>query len=109
MATTTSYGDWNNRGDKWALTVEQSVIGAFGTEGADGFDFDAIVSDYRDAINAALPNGVTLSGNDFYGPYHQAASDFDGYPVDEDGHLDIKAVIDSVDLWKIIARHDHTA
>src|SRR5690606_34496329 len=66
--TTTSYGTWNNRVDGDALTVEQTIAETLGD--ADEYDIDAIAADYRTAINKALPEGVTLAGNDFYGPYY---------------------------------------
>src|SRR5690606_14552492 len=36
---------------------------------ADDYDIDAIIADYRDAINERLaPHGITLAGDEFYGP-----------------------------------------
>ena len=93
---TTSYGTWNNLVDPRALSVEQTISEALGAFGAD-YDIDAIAADYRAAINAALPEGVSLNGNDFYGPY------------DKDDRLDIKSVVDSVDFWAIVAKHDTSA
>lgn len=103
---TTSYGTWNNKVDRYRLTVEQSVVEAFGAEGTDGFDLPAIVADYRAAINEALPQGVTLVGDEFIGPYRPEPDAFAGYPVDDDGGLDIKAIVDDIDLWAIIEKHD---
>lgn len=99
MTTTTSYGTWCNRVDQYSTTVEHSVAEAFGSEGDSGFDFDAIVRDYRTAINAALPDGVSLCGNDFIGPY-----DSDTAPG-SDGDLDIKGIVDGVDLAAIMEAH----
>lgn len=113
MTTTTSYGTWNNHGDRSNLTVEATV-----TDFINGGDsewrerceksgaFDAMVDDYRQAIADALPDGVSIAGNDFYGPYYAADKDFDGYPVDEDGDLDIAAIIADIDLGEIVDRHD---
>ena len=109
MATTTSYGDWNNRADRHALNLETSVTEAFGAWGDDGFDTEAIVREYRDAINAALPDSVALCGDEFIGPAYPASDEWDGYATDEDGRLDIKAIVDGIDLWAIIERHDHTS
>lgn len=103
--TTTTYGTWCNRVDPDSLTVEQTVTEAFGSEGYDGFDIDAIVREYRSAINDALPDSVTLSGDEFIGPYNDEDCHFDGYPTTETGALDIKEIVDGVDLWKIINRH----
>jgi hypothetical protein len=109
MTTTTTYGTWNNRVDTYSADFETYVMDAFGSEGADGFDFDAIVADYRDAINDALPASVSLCGSEFVGPYYEADYDFDGYPTDDDGRLDIKAIVESVDFWEIAAKHDTNA
>ena len=103
--TTTSYGTWCNRVQPFSLTVEQSALEAFGSECPDGFDFAAIVSEYRAAINGALPPSVTLAGDEFTGPYEPG--EWDGYPVDQDGNLDIKAIVDGIDFWAIATRHQH--
>lgn len=109
MTTTTSYGTWNNRVAPYELTVEHTVTEAFGSEGPDGFDFDAIVADYRAAIDAALPDSVFLCGDEFIGPYYEADRDFESYSLDEDGRLDIRAIVDGIDFWEIATRHDKTA
>lgn len=103
----TSYGTWLNVA-KSTRTVEEAVATIFDAEGTDGFDVEAIVTEYRNAINAALPNGVTLAGNDFYGPYNTTEDQFNDYPADDDGDLDLAAIVDGVELWPIIERH-HTA
>lgn len=103
--TTTSYGTWNNRVEPYALTVEQTVIEAIGDH-AEDFDLDAIAADYRDAINDALPDGVSLNGDEFYGPYSRDDANFDGYALDEDDRLDIKAIVDGIDFWEIAAKHE---
>jgi hypothetical protein len=92
MGTTTDYGSWVNHVDQYAPTVEQTVEAAFGTEGPEGFDIDAIVRDYRAAINQALPAGVSLAGDEFIGPW----------PCVD---VDITACVESVDLWAIVERH----
>lgn len=109
MATTTSYGTWVTRVDRYSVNLETSVTEGFGSWGADGFDFKAICADYRQAINEALPDSVTLAGDEFYGPYTPADGEFDGYPIEEDGRLDIKAIVDSIDLAAIVERHDLSA
>lgn len=113
MATTTDYGTWNNHGDRSALTVEATVTGYISGGDSDWLErvektgaLENMVAAYRAAINAALPDGVTLAGNDFYGPYYDADKDFDGYPTDEDGALDITAIIADVDLAAIVDEHD---
>lgn len=106
--TATSYGTWNNNVEPFTLTVEQTVSEALG-EFADEYDIPAIAAEYREQINAALPDSVSLCCNEFIGPYRQADTDFDGYPITEDGALDIKAIVASVDFWAIAERHDQTA
>ncbi len=108
MTTTTSYGTWNNRVERLAANFEASVYEALGDFAGD-YDIDAIKADYRAAINEALPDGVSLNGSEFYGPYYEADRDFVGYPHDEDGRLDIKAIVDGVDFAEIAARHDNAA
>lgn len=105
MTTNTSYGTWCNTIDRYSTSLESTVAGCFGSEGDDGFDTEAIVSEYREAVNAALPASVTLSGDEFHGPYYAEDQDFDGYATDRDGNLDIKAIVDSVDLNAIVERH----
>ena len=110
MVTTTSYGIWNhydiwNHVDRYNLTVEATITDAFGADGADGFDFEAIVSDYRTAINAALPPGVALCGNEFI---TDCVFDCDCDCDAAAGARDIKTIVDEVDLWEIIERHDST-
>jgi len=108
MIVTTSYGTWNNCVESGELTVEQSVLVALG-DYADDYDIDAIAADYRAAINEALPEGVTLAGNEFFGPAHAADATWGPELEDEDGHLDIKSIVDSVDFWAIVAKHDTSA
>lgn len=104
--TNTSYGTWNNHVDKYATGLEHSVMEAFGSYGADGYDFDAIVDDYRNEINAALPDSVALSGDQFIGPAHTEDDAFEGYPLSEYGTLDITAIVESIDLQAIMDRHE---
>lgn len=113
MTTTTSYGTWNNHGDRTNTTLEATVIDYInGGDSewrerieADG-SFDAMISDYRQAINDALPDSVSLNGDEFYGPYYDADKDFDGYPTDEFGGLDIASIIEDIDLGDIVAKND---
>src|SRR5207302_1769732 len=76
--TTTEYGTWNNYGDASSVRVEDSVA-AFLNEFADDYDFNGLVRAYRDAINEALPEDVSLNGDNFYGPY--PLNDRGGVPV----------------------------
>jgi len=101
---TTSYGTWNNRIDPHSLSVEQTVYEVLG-DFADEYDVEAIAADYRQAINAALPEGVSLVGNEFIGPYHAKDATW-GPELEVDGRLDIRAIVDSVDFWGIVAKHE---
>lgn len=49
---------------------------------------------------------MSLCGNDFYGPYYADDTDFDDYPVDERGRLDITEIIKGIDLAPIVERFD---
>ncbi len=104
MTATTSYGNWN-RVEPSDLTVEQSVAVALGDFAGD-YDVDAITSAYRAAINDALPEGVSLCGDEFYGPHNPGGDAFSGHPADENGRLDIKAIVETIDFWDIAAEHD---
>lgn len=106
MSTNTSYGTWNNHGDRLTsnveTTVEDSLNGGSGewvermrTSGA----IAKIISDYRDAIEAALPPSVSLCGDQFIGPAYEADCDWDG-------DLDISGCIKAIDLYAIVERHD---
>jgi hypothetical protein len=108
MTTTTSYGTWVNHGDQMSVNVETSVYEALGSY-ADDYNVDAIVAEYRDAINDALPTNVNLCGDEFIGPAYPADQDFDAYPTDDDGNLDLHAIVESIDFWAIAARHDRSA
>lgn len=106
MTTTTDYGTWKNTVDGSSLTVEQTVEESFGTEGTEGYDIDMIVLEYRTEINQALPMGVALCGDQFYGPCYEGDQEFEGYPLNEYGDLDIKSIVDKIDLWEIIKRNE---
>lgn len=101
--TTTTYGTWTSV-DHYSVTVEQTIVETLGDYGSE-YDIDAIAAEYRDAINDALPDGVTLSGNEFYGPYYADDVTWDraDYPTVE-GSPDLMVLVDSIDLWAIIAR-----
>jgi len=109
---TTTYGHWTTLVDDNALTLEQTVfefisgadrdwITALEESGA----LDRIIADYRDEINNSLPPGVVLTGSsEFIGPFEHDG--WEGYPTTEDGDLDIAAIVESIDLSAIVARHD---
>ena len=102
MATTTSYGTWVNHTIGSAMTLESEVHEALMDADCTDEQIEAVADAYRDAINAALPDSVSLCGNQFYGnAYPQDCTDQADYPHDENGRLDIAAIIESVDFWAI--------
>jgi hypothetical protein len=58
---------------------------------------DDMVSDYIDAVNSALPDGIVLAGSEFIGPAD------DRY--DRSVHALIREAIDSADVDAIVQRH----
>ena len=104
---TTSYGTWTSRVDPYSLSVEQTVREALG-DYADQYDVDAIAADYRQAINQALPEGVSLCGDEFIGPYHSDDATW-GPELETEGRLNIRVIVESVDFWGIVAKHEITA
>ena len=93
-ATTTSYGSWVNLGGGF-LSVEDSVHEALG-EYAGSFDVDGLVDAYRAAIDAALPEEISINGSEFYGPY----------PAPADATDTIRSAVASIDLWMLADRFD---
>lgn len=111
---TTSYGHWTNIVEHTADTVEQTVsrfLTAADPDWAAELEengvLDDIVEEYRNAINAALPAGITLAGSEFFGPAELDPAEWDGdYPVTSDGRLDIAEIVAGVDLGEIVAKFD---
>lgn len=114
MTGTVKYGTWSalTRGTRdnptQAETVE-ATLAVFLGENFNDYDTRAIIADYREAVNAALPNQVSLNGNEFYGPSANKANGFDDYSRTERGELDIAAIVDSVSLEEIAWEHNLTA
>lgn len=98
---TTSYGSFSrNVADPGGAGSMRDYITTALGDHADDYDIDAIIADYRDAINERLADqGITLAGDEFYGPY----------PRPENAGETIADAIESVDFWEIVARHDTTA
>lgn len=103
MAVTTTYGSWLNHASE--LTVDHTIQAAVG-EYANDYDLNAVKDDYVTAVNAALPDGVFLVGDEFHGPYRDEDADFDGYNLAEDGRLDIKTIVADVDLYAIVEANE---
>lgn len=113
MTTTTSYGTWCNRVNSYSTSPDADVLDyinggdtAWQERLAASGLLENIQREYRDAINDALPAAVTLCGDEFIGPYQPDAGEFNGYPVDEDGLLDFKAIVDDIDLGAIVNRNE---
>lgn len=111
--TTTSYGTWCNRVSPYSTSPDADVL-----DYINGGDNDwqtlldasgalrQIQAEYREAINAALPDSVSLCGDEFIGPAYPDDDEFAGYPVDDDGVLDFKAMVEGIDLAPIVDRND---
>ena len=105
MTTTTSYGSWyNNQG--YTLTVEQAIADAISGGDSDWIErldstgaLERIAADYRNAIDEALPAGVHLTGDEFIGPAYEKDHTWDGT-------LDIREIIEDIDLFAIVERWD---
>jgi hypothetical protein len=112
MPTTTSYGTWYN------VTSHNLTPGADLLDAINGGDSDwqermaksgaleRIETEWRQAIESALPIGVSLCGEEFIGPAYEADRDFEGFPIDEDGRLDLTAIVESIDLMAIVEKRD---
>ena len=113
MTTTTSYGTWCNQINQYSTSPDSDVLdyinggdNAWQTLLDESGALKLIQSEYRDAINAALPPSISLCGDEFIGPYEPDDGEFDGYPVDEYGTLDLKALLEDIDLEPIVERND---
>lgn len=114
MTTTASYGTWANHGDHYSVSVEATLADYISGDpewrervestGA----FAKMAAAYRAEINAALPDAVALCGDEFYGPAYPDEGEFDDYPTNDGGGLDISACIEQagIDLGAIVERHD---
>lgn len=113
MTVTTDYGTWTNHAGGYNTTAEADIADYINGGPSDWVNrvmdegyLDRMAEAYRAEINAALPHSVSLCGSDFYGPYYEADQDWDGYPVDEHGSLDISEIIAGIDFDPIMERFD---
>lgn len=90
---TTEYGTW---ADATSYHRPEDGIAEYLADQGDAYDAAAIAADYRAAIASALPEGVTLAGDQLYGPY----------PRPDDYAEQIDGAIDAVDLAAIVDRHE---
>ncbi|MCX4792536.1 hypothetical protein OG369_42945 [Streptomyces sp. NBC_01221] len=111
--TTTSYGTWCNRVNQYSPSPEADVLDYINGGDNDwqrrleaSGALELIQAEYRQAIDAALPDSVSLCGDEFIGPAEGDDDEFDGYPTDEYGVLDFKAMVEDIDLEPIVDRND---
>ena len=111
--TTTSYGTWCNQVAPYSTSPDVDVIDFIGGADSDWQErveksgaLEEMQRAFRAAIDAALPDSVSLCGDEFIGPAYPDDDEFDGYPVDEYGALDIKAIVDEISLEKIVEAND---
>lgn len=102
MIPTTCIGTWVNYGDRWNTSVEATIAGFLNGGDADWRErmeesgaVDRIAEDYRAAVDAVLPEGISLCGDEFIA---DVDVDFD---ADE-----IREAIEEIDLGEIVERHD---
>ncbi|MEV6165737.1 hypothetical protein AB0L71_28255 [Streptomyces sp. NPDC052052] len=111
--TTTSYGTWTNKVNQYSTSPDADVLDCINGGDSDWRELleksgalDEIKQAYRAAIERALPDSVSLCGDEFIGPAHPEDGEFDDYPVDDDGRLDFAGCIEGIDLDEIIEWHD---
>ncbi|MFE3461387.1 hypothetical protein ACFXKD_27905 [Nocardiopsis aegyptia] len=90
----TLYSGWHREG--LGLSPEDYVAGALGERG-DDYDIEPLVVEFRDAVNAELPEGVSVRGDQVFGPEHDRPE------------VDLVEAVEAVDFWAIAAKHDRTA
>lgn len=93
----TTLGTWLTLGDG-SLTMEETVTAVVGDH-AEDFDMPALVEAWRSAIDAALPTGITLAGNEFYGPIGLSDAEM----------AELRDKIASVELTPLLPRHGKSA
>lgn len=98
MTTTTSYGTWCSLVNTYETSPTDVIYAFLNGNDPDEYDMDSIVGAYLDAIEAALPPDVSLCGDEFIGPAHPEEGEFDGYPIDDFEDLDIKAIVEGIDI-----------
>lgn len=95
---TAEYAHWAQVNDGSAQHyleyIREAIEAGGGNPGE--YDIDAIGDDYRDAIQAVLPEGITFAREEFVGPYPP--------PAGAVGQL--RDLVATVDLWDIVARHE---
>lgn len=105
---TTEYGSWDSTVDPQALNAQGSAVEMLAGYASD-YNTAELGRAYVDAINAALPVRVSLAGEQFYGPWIVKDGEWDGYPTTEGGRLDIKAIVEGVDFWRLARSYEYGA
>lgn len=95
MITNTPLGDYGDVFDYSDYFADYST----------SYDFAAIVAEHAASVNDALPPGYHLTDYQLYGPHNRDDVDLTGYPLTEDGDLDLRAVADTIDFDAIVQRH----
>lgn len=113
MTTTTTIGTWCNTVNAYETSPETAVDNMISGADSDWRELldasgilDTIQTEYRYAIDTALPPEISLCGNEFIGPADTSDCDWSDYPENEDGGLDIAAIVEDIDLAAIIERHE---
>ncbi|MEC4016057.1 helix-turn-helix transcriptional regulator [Streptomyces sp. H27-D2] len=100
---TAVYLTWADANDGSARRYLEYIKELMTSQGLDvaRFDMDAVADDYKDAIQAELPEEyeITFVREMFIGPY----------PAPRDARALVRAAVADADLWAIIARHDPDA
>jgi hypothetical protein len=111
--TTTSYGTWCNRVNTYSTSPDADVddfVGGGDSAWLERIEksgaLDEMKADYRAAIEAALPDSISLCGDEFIGPAYPDDDEFDDYPTDNYGVLDFKAIVDEISLEEIVEAND---
>lgn len=98
----TLYGTWCNRIDRYSSSPDDGIRDYLG-EWVDDFDVDAIARDYREAIDALLPAGLSLNGDEFIGPIGNNSDGDEWIDVDWDA---LREAIEEIDFGAIVERHE---
>ncbi|MEU9703043.1 hypothetical protein [Streptomyces sp. NPDC047981] len=111
--TTTSYGTWCNRVNASSTSPDVDILDFINGGDSDWQQLlessgalDEIQLEYRRRIDAALPDSISLCGEEFIGPWQPEDGEFDGYPADADGFLDFAAMVEDIDLGAIVERNE---
>lgn len=111
--TTTSYGTWCNQVSPYSTSPDSDLddyVGGGDSAWLERLEksgaLEEMRSDYRHAINAALPDSISLCGDEFIGPAYPDDDEFDGYPTDDAGALDLKACVEDISLEEIVEAND---